>query len=275
MSACDSPIDVDQLRDWLVGENFVTRLHYLSETDSTNDQLKKLGAEGAAAGTVLISESQSAGRGRLGRSWHSPPYTGLYISILLRPTAQIAHWPRWTLAASVAAAEACRRSCKRSIAIKWPNDLTFEGRKLGGVLAEMRTPATGAGELVLGLGLNVRRQAAGFPGSLSETATSLEEIAGTTGISRERVAATYLREMGQIHRQLELDGWPQIARRWSAFAPHATDCRVRVAASMGGVSYHGTTAGLDPFGALIVIRDDDGERVAVRDACSITPLESC
>ena len=139
----------------------------------------------------------------------------------------------------------------------------------------MRTPARGEGELVIGLGLNVNRQQEGFPGLLSETAISLDEIAAGPSIRREVVAAIYLRELGQINRILESGGWDEIARRWMKFAPQALDCRVQVAASAGGVAYHGTTAGLDPSGALLVIRDDDGKQVTVRDACSVRPLENC
>lgn len=267
--------DLMRLRDELGDEEFVKQLHFLQQVGSTNDELKRLAAEGAPAGAVLIADCQVAGRGRLGRRWHSPPGIGLYMSVLFRPSAPIVEWTRWTLAAAVAAAQACRRCCNVPVTIKWPNDLTFEGRKLGGLLAETRAPISGPGELVLGLGLNVGSPPGGFPGLLSETATTLGAIGNAAISPRERIAASYLRELAEMDRALERGAWPAVAQRWLSLAPEAVDCRVLVAATADGLSYHGTTAGLDRSGALVVIRDEDRKRVAVRDACSIRPLESC
>ena len=95
-------------------ESFVSQLHYREEVGSTNDELRKLADGGAPAGTVLIAGCQTEGRGRLGRRWHSPPSTGLYLSLLLRPAAPLAHWTRWTLAAAVAGAEAVSGCSRRS-----------------------------------------------------------------------------------------------------------------------------------------------------------------
>jgi BirA family biotin operon repressor/biotin-[acetyl-CoA-carboxylase] ligase len=273
LSAPAATLDLERIRAGLAGDPFVASLEYREEIDSTNDAMKRLGAGAAPSGSVLIAGRQTAGRGRLGREWHSPPRHGLYLSVLLRPTAPSGEWTRWTLGAAVAAAEACRACGGRNVIVKWPNDLLHGGRKVGGLLAEMRSPATGGGELILGLGLNVERSTDSFPGSLSETAVSLEEIATGETPRREDLAAVYLRELGRIHRSLEDGRWDEVARRWVALAPQSTGRRVRVAAAGGDLSYHGTTAGLDPSGALLVVRDDDGETIAVRDVCSIRALE--
>ena len=105
--------------------------------DSTNTHARELARQGAAAGTVIIAQTQSAGRGRLGRSFHSPGDTGLYFSLILRPDCKPEQLMHLTCAAAVAACDAVERSCGLRPGIKWINDLTLEGKKLGGILTEL------------------------------------------------------------------------------------------------------------------------------------------
>ena len=137
---------------------------------STNTHLAALAREGEAAGRVILAEAQSAGRGRLGRSFFSPPGSGIYMSLLLRPkTADVG---RITTLAAVVTADAIERVCGLKVGIKWVNDLLFDGKKLCGILAE-----GSVGEfVVLGIGINVKKSA--FPPELSDIATSLEDILG-------------------------------------------------------------------------------------------------
>jgi len=274
MSAARPPLDARKLEKQLEGLSLVSRLIVLDRVDSTNDTLRALAREGACEGTVVLADRQAAGRGRGGRTWHSPAGLGLYISVLLRPRDSVERLTRWTLAAAVAACQACRRTSGVEVEIKWPNDLLWDGRKLGGVLAETRTTSGAPVELVLGCGLNVAHSVSDFPDELSCRATSLGIAIGGPPPEREKLAAEYLRELAGMARELNSGSWHEVARRWERLAPGAVGQRVRVAAGSGTTeSFEGVTQGLDTVGALRV-RREDGRVVRVRLAESILPLEA-
>jgi len=271
VNAVDSALDEQRLRDALADEPFIRRLVRLETADSTNDVARDLAHRGAPEGTVVIAEQQTAGRGRLGRTWHSPRGYGLYVSVLYRPREPILRLTRWTLGAAVAACTACRRLGGAAVTLDWPNDLMLGRLKLGGVLAELRSQGGLASDLVLGCGINVGQRAGDFPHELSSTATSLR-MAGGEVPQREVLAAIYLRELAAIHRDLSRGEWETVARRWERLAPDARGAVVRVSAKEGGTSvYEGTTCGLDEMGALRV-RRADGRVMAVRQAESVLPL---
>lgn len=151
-------------------------VHKLETCGSTNDAVRGLAAAGAPEGTVVVAGEQTAGRGTKGRSWHSPPGLGLYASFLLRPASEgIALLP---IAAGIAARDAVEASHGLAARLLWPNDIVFDGRKLGGVLCESST-AGGLLELaILGIGINVNHGPEDFPAELRETAISLGEALG-------------------------------------------------------------------------------------------------
>lgn len=135
---------------------------------STNDRMRELAAQGAGPFSVVVSEEQTAGRGRSGAAWHSPAGAGLWISTLLPAGEPV--MPHLPLLVGLAAARAAERACPGArVGIKWPNDLEIGGRKTGGILCEH-----GHGAVVAGIGLNVRLPASGLPEELSDRATSLE-----------------------------------------------------------------------------------------------------
>jgi BirA family biotin operon repressor/biotin-[acetyl-CoA-carboxylase] ligase len=273
VSAGSRALDEKRLCLLLRGEPLVTRLVLRGSVGSTNDLLRALAAEGADEGTVVLAEQQTAGRGRLGRPWHSPHGMGLFLSVLFRPTEPVTELTRWTLGAAVAACEACRQLTGADVAITWPNDLVWRGRKLGGVLAEMRSAAGAATDLVVGTGLNVSQAASDFPDELSSSATSLRLAATGRVPEREELAAVYLRELAGIVQTLRDGAWSAVARRWENLAPTAFGQQVRVI-SQGGAAdeYQGITSGLDEVGALRV-RRVDGRVESVRLVESILPLE--
>ena len=165
----------------------------LEEVESTNTALKEQAQQGAPIGTTLIAERQTGGRGRLGRTFHSPE-GGLYLSTLLRSTAMDP--ARITCAAAVAAARAIESLCDAKIDVKWVNDLYLNGRKLAGILAEgVFAPDGHLTAVVLGIGINVG--AVDFPADLSAIATSL----GNEGyhLPREDVAAAFLNEWARVY----------------------------------------------------------------------------
>jgi BirA family biotin operon repressor/biotin-[acetyl-CoA-carboxylase] ligase len=247
----------------------------LDSVESTNDEVRKLASEGAAAGTLVLAEQQNAGRGRRGRSWFSPRKQGLYVSVLFRPEGPAGDATRWTLAGSVAAAAACRELGANEVEIQWPNDLYCAGRKLGGVLAEMRSQGGRATELVLGVGINVGQRPQDFPPDLAGRATSLALVLGRPA-DRLELAVRYLKNLGKLSERLARGEWADIARRWDELAPGWNRRRVRVrrpTADGGEVVFLGTTRGLDAQGALRVLRDD-GSMETVRLVESVEPLES-
>jgi BirA family biotin operon repressor/biotin-[acetyl-CoA-carboxylase] ligase len=264
------PLDRDRLEVLLAGTPWIRRLVLVEAIASTNDLARELAAQGAPSGTVVLAESQSAGRGRHGRSWHSPAGVGLYVSVLLRPRAAAPELTRWTLGAAVAACESCRGLVPAAVEIRWPNDLLGDGRKLGGVLAECRTGGGPSAALVLGTGLNVAHRAEDFPPELRASATSLALLARGAAPTRERVAASYLAALGQVARELEDGRWEGVRARFEALAPGARGRRVRVAARAASSSYEGYTAGLDALGALQV-RRPDGALATVRDGEAVRP----
>jgi BirA family biotin operon repressor/biotin-[acetyl-CoA-carboxylase] ligase len=239
-------LDPNHLAERLTHVAFVQRIVVLETTRSTNDDARRLASGGAREGTVVLAEGQTAGRGRLGRSWDSPNRTGLYLSILLRPTDPINRLGRYAIAAAVAVGSACRTFAGDRVLLKWPNDVLVDRGKVAGVLAEMRQGPSGA-ELVLGVGVNVNQLALDFPAELRNSATSLRIARGGAQLDRTIVAATLLEGLATTITQIRGDGWREVADQFLRYAPHATGRRVRLAA--GG---RGLTDGLDATGALRV-----------------------
>lgn len=200
-------------------------------TDSTNARARELAEAGAPHGTLVTAGEQSAGRGRQGRTWSAPAGSALLMSLLLRELDERS--PLIPLAAAVAVCEAC---APVQCAIKWPNDVWADGRKLAGILVEGRPQE---GWAVLGIGLNVATEAAEFPDELRETATSLR-LAGTeTGV--EEVLEALL---------------PPLERWLAASPPDVLEAwRTRDALRGRSVRWadgEGIAAGIDDSGSLLV-----------------------
>ena len=159
------------------------KLEAFESLDSTNTYLKKRAAEGAPEGTVVIANAQTAGRGRMGRSFASAPGLGIYMSMLLRPDSGAECIGSLTAGAAVAVCRAIERVCGVAPGIKWVNDLFLKGKKICGILCEGSVKADGAEYVVMGIGLNVITRPQDFPGELRGTAGSLYS---QTGIVYER-----------------------------------------------------------------------------------------
>ena len=248
----------------------MTQVHVLGEVVSTNDELRRLAERGAPAGTVVLAESQTGGRGRRGRGWYSPAGDGLYISVLLRPRNEGHPATRWTLAAGLAAYRARRALGAAGASVKWPNDVLANRRKLAGTLAELRW-SDGRPELVIGTGFNVRQGPRDFPGALSERATSLRQCVDGPTPEREALAAHYLAVLFEIAERLELGDWDPVRLEWERSAPESRSRPVRVTGA-DGASWVGVTRGIDRSGALRVERAD-GETVSIHHVDSVRAVE--
>ncbi len=152
---------------------------YYSAVESTNATIRALAEQGSAGGTVVIAEEQLQGRGRRGRYWFSPPGKGLWFSLLLRPTgiAPSAAAPI-TLVAAAALGQALRRETGLGVTLKWPNDLLLNGKKIGGILTELKGEPDRVEYLIIGAGLNINQSETDFPPELHKTAGSLSPAAG-------------------------------------------------------------------------------------------------
>lgn len=178
-------------------EKFGYDVYIKSETGSTNDDLKKMAAQGAPSGTIVITDRQTAGKGRLGRSFFSPQ-SGVYMSLLLRPMTEMPLSLRYTVAAAVAVCRACEQVCSNKAEIKWVNDVYINGRKICGILTEGSIVGGRLDYAVIGIGTNITTPAGGFPEDIADRAGALFEYGkAPEGIS-ERYAAALMCNLSQI-----------------------------------------------------------------------------
>jgi BirA family biotin operon repressor/biotin-[acetyl-CoA-carboxylase] ligase len=229
---------------------------FFSSIGSTNDVASALAVHGDREGAVVVAETQTAGRGRRGRTWFSPPSSGLYVSLVLAPgRARLAPeraLALLTLAAGVALAEAVELVTGLAAVIKWPNDLFVGRRKLAGILAERVTRDA----VVLGYGINVGPMA--YPRELSDRATSLEMELGRA-IDRPFLFAETLAALASRYDDLLEGRFDAILDAWRARAPAGCGARVSWETPAGPRS--GITAGVDGHGALLVEAGDRMERI--------------
>jgi BirA family biotin operon repressor/biotin-[acetyl-CoA-carboxylase] ligase len=223
---------------------------------STNDLAAARARAGAGEGLVIATEEQTAGRGRLGRAWHSPGGESLYVSMLLRPTRPAAEIPPLTLLAGAAVARALA-ALGFAPRLKWPNDVqlvTSDGvRKVAGILTEMSSEGGRVGHVVVGLGLNVN--AGVFPDELAARATSLCLVAGRA-FERASVLAAVLAAFEPLYDDFAARGPAAVAAPWQQFAALGERCRVN-APGAPGAELVGVSLGVDDDGALR-LRDDSG-----------------
>jgi BirA family biotin operon repressor/biotin-[acetyl-CoA-carboxylase] ligase len=201
------------LKTAMMGQIF----YYQEEVDSTNLWARRLAEQGAPEGTLVIAESQSKGKGRLGRSWDSPPGLGLWISFILKPRIALAVLAGITTVTAVAMAEAVYRVTGIQLQLKWPNDLWGAGRKLAGILAEVKGEQDRINFLVVGIGVNVNHLPADFPPELAGRATSLRILKGDM-ISRQELLREFLSRFETAYTTITEQGLVQAieyARRHS------------------------------------------------------------
>ncbi len=223
-------------------------IRVFEETTSTNDVIEKLARDGVKEGVVVFAESQTKGRGRLGRKWMSPTHKGLWFSVLLRPELS----PQETTQLTVASATALRRAIKNvaglAAEIKWPNDLLIGGKKVVGILTEMHAEVDRVRHVILGIGVDVNQDAAEFPPELRKIATSLRIAAGEE-ISRAELATEILRELDFDYARICGGKFPAVADEWEA---GCATIGKNVAVQMGARLIRGRAESLDDDGALLV-----------------------
>lgn len=222
-------------------------VHWEPEVGSTNDLARCLAEAGAAEGTVVVADRQTAGRGRLRRAWWSPD-GGLWMSLILRPRLLPAQLPVLTLAVSVAVAEAIELLAGRPVGLKWPNDVEIDGRKVAGILLEMVAQADGAEYVIAGIGVNLEVRAGSIPDELRDRVTWLAREAPGP-VTRNRLAAAILERLEGHYTGLHEAGPDAVLAAWRVRATILGE-RVRVVLPTGELT--GVALDVDRDGALIL-----------------------
>ncbi len=242
-------LHADDLRALLNPKILIGRdIRVFQETTSTNDVVDKLGRDGVKEGAVVLAESQTKGRGRLGRKWISSPGKGLWFSVLLRPALSPQAATQITVASGTALARALRAATGLRAEIKWPNDILINGRKLCGILTEMSAELDKINYIVLGIGVNVNLSTTDFPPELRKIATSLAIECGRK-FQRVEIAAAILRELDRDYTKIQEGHFEALADEWEA---NCTTIGRDVEITLGNRTVLGRAESLDPEGALLV-----------------------
>jgi BirA family biotin operon repressor/biotin-[acetyl-CoA-carboxylase] ligase len=223
-------------------------IRVFGRTTSTNDVIEKLARDGVKEGVVVFAESQTKGRGRLGRQWISPERKGLWFSILLRPDLR----PQEATQLTVASATALRRAIQAETGlhpeIKWPNDILVGGKKVAGILTELSAELDKVRHVILGIGVDVNLSPNEFPPELKKTATSLKIEAGET-ISRPELAAALMRELDADYLRICAGKFSTVAIEWEE---HCATIGRDVTVQIGERKIRGRAESLDDAGALLL-----------------------
>jgi BirA family biotin operon repressor/biotin-[acetyl-CoA-carboxylase] ligase len=240
------------------------RIHHFAVIDSTNSAAMQAAGSGAEEGSVFIAEEQLAGRGRGGHSWHSEPSTGIYLSVILRPTLTPNDVLWLSLIAGLAAHHAIESVVSIAPDLRWPNDIMLGDKKLGGILTEVNADMRSVKYAVIGIGLNVNQSR--FPAEIIDLATSLQIETGREW-PRIEIAAALLESLDREYRALQ-EGMASgasgsVIRRFEQCSSYARGANVLVHEQGGpDVGYTGRTLGLDSRGFL-KIQTDSGVRTLI------------
>lgn len=258
-----SPLAMKQI---LKTDVFGKRYVYMDTTESTNLEARRLAQQGAEEGTVVVTEEQAAGRGRLSRGWYSPFGKGLWFSLILRPDFAPVEAPKCTLMAAVALTKAFHKMGLTDAGIKWPNDILVNGRKLVGILTEMSGSMEEISYIVMGIGVNVKTKQEELPEELKLIATSLT----MEGIDIERTEAFKIILESLEHQYYEVldSGFEETLNEWRQLSVTLGE-EIEVRAP--GNTYEGVATDIDEDGNLLVrIPDGTVKRIVAGDV-SIRP----
>lgn len=233
-------------------------ISWVEETASTNSDLKGLAKAGTAEGLVIAAARQTAGRGRLGRSWHSSGPWGLWASFLIKPDMEPERAPFLGMLAAAAAALAIKGATGLEAGVKWPNDVEYNGLKLCGVLPEAGIGPSGLEWVVIGLGMNLSGPVEALPEDIRQRASTVEASSGV-GVAREAMLGLVLNEFSRLY-DIFVNKGPREALGLLETLSTINGEKVDVISSRD--IFPAVAVGTDDFGALLV-RTSDGELVRV------------
>ncbi len=204
-----------QVLHFFFGYSVAHKIHSYTVIPSTNKVAFELAAAGASHGEIVRADSQTAGRGRLGKEWTSPPGKGLYCSIIVRPDLTQGDYPKLTITTGLAIAAVFDNICERSTLLKWPNDIMLSDKKCGGILCEASLEGKTSKErfAIIGIGLNVLTKQEDFPDDLRNSATSLVIETGRL-IDLDSLLNDVLEQVLRKIEELENKGFSKILEQW-------------------------------------------------------------
>jgi len=249
LNSCPDKLFSEEIHHQLGTKNFGKKIVFYETVDSTMDAAFQMALKGCPEGTVICAEGQTKGRGRLGRGWTSPKGKGIYVSVVLRPALPPSEVAQLTLLSAVAVAQAVKENTGVVTAIKWPNDLLVNHRKVAGILTELNAETDLVKFVIVGIGVNVNT-ALGF---LPRGATSLK-VEAKKNISRVHLLQEILRNMEKWYLRFQKEGFQPIILKWKE--GNATlNKRIRISDLSGYTD--GVALDIDQDGGLL-IRQDSG-----------------
>jgi BirA family transcriptional regulator, biotin operon repressor / biotin---[acetyl-CoA-carboxylase] ligase len=245
-------LELTELISKLTTRSLGRTIKYFESLDSTQNVAHQLVNEGAAEGTLVLAERQTAGRGRMGRKWHSPKGKGIWFSLVLRPSIPLQFTPQLTLLVAVALCRAIRSETELPVGIKWPNDLLINGKKICGILLESSAEDERLKHVIAGVGISANLFPDDFPEELRGVATSLSIEAGKP-IDRVQLLCRFLSELEQLYDLYLAEGFTPIKLLWEAL-------NVSLHRPLRSMTPQGLIEGyaesMDDSGALVVRLDD-------------------
>jgi len=241
------------LKTKIIGQNLVS----FHSVKSTNDIASQVAGDYPDESVVITSEKQTLGRGRLGRSWHSPEKVGAYISIIITPKISLEKAPGLSVMTALAAAETFEKYCPGKVKIKWPNDVSIAGRKAAGILTELYTKGSKTDYVIVGIGININQTAKDFPLSLRKIATSLRRVSGKK-INRAELVALFLKHFEKEYKSYQKN---QLAGSLKRVRLYSSLLNKTLTLKSGSDKITGRAVDIDKTGALII--ETDGKKIAV------------
>jgi len=263
-------IKIDRLQEDLHTKRLGRSILFSSEVDSTNQWAKELAMYGAQEGTVVIAETQTKGRGRLGREWISPT-GGLWFSLILRPKLRPAEAVKLTFVAGLAVAKVLRETFGLDVETKWPNDVLVNGKKICGILTEMNTTGETVNFVVVGVGVNSNFNAEKvFPEELTKVTTSLESELGRK-VQLEELLKGLLERLENLYELFIKEGFNPVLEEWKG---HAGFLGRRVEVTSPTERLSGLALDVDHDGALVIrLKNERTRRIFVGDVSLQTGKE--
>jgi BirA family biotin operon repressor/biotin-[acetyl-CoA-carboxylase] ligase len=261
----------DQLLPWEIREGLKTKfvgkeIHHFTVIDSTQDLAIRLAENDVPEGAVVVAEKQKRGRARVGRKWAAPE-GGIWLSTILRPKIPTAETTILPLVVSLAVGNAIRKECKLDAKLKWPNDITINGKKVSGILAEMSCEADRVNYVVIGIGVNANINVKKLEAAIKGTegyygATSLMKELGNE-VDRAKLVRRILGELEETYVELEEEGSDIIIRRWKE---HSATLGTSVTVALNEMCFVGKAIDIDYDGALLVkLPDGNIKRIVAGD----------
>lgn len=259
-------LSAEEVKNSLSTKILGSDIKYFTTTDSTNNQAKKLALSGAVDGTIVISEEQGGGRGRLSRSFFCPKYKGIWFSVILRPDFLPQEAPKCTLLAAVAVTKAIYDVTGVKVGIKWPNDILYNGKKLVGILTEMSAEMECINYIVIGIGIDVNISVEEMPEDIRDIATSLSQITGKE-VSRLKLLNKLLYHLEQLYIMAQKQNFAPILDEWRKYS---ITLNQEIKVISGNNVTYGKAVDIDDDGALLVKINGQIKRVLAGDV-SIRP----